>query len=182
MSREVLQQALDYVERHAIIDGIPVRDAIKAALAQPEQNQFKPDWNTASVLVEEMQRMAKQLEEMQDWEAVAADQAMTIALLRSEQTTVTCQIYGHVVGACVECNTHIEHEPMLTKNEKGLTLHVNWDDLPAGTRLYTSQPQRQALMDAEIWQLVKDCSFNRDFQADKFPRATEKAHGIGEKT
>jgi hypothetical protein len=21
---------------------------------------------------------------------------------------VTCQIYGHVVGACVECNTHIE--------------------------------------------------------------------------
>jgi hypothetical protein len=23
---------------------------------------------------------------------------------------VTCQIYGHVVGACVECNTHIESQ------------------------------------------------------------------------
>jgi hypothetical protein len=30
------------------------------ALAQP----FKPDWNTEAVLVEEMQRMAKQIEDM----------------------------------------------------------------------------------------------------------------------
>lgn len=36
MNREVLQMALDYVERHAVIDGIPVRDAIKAALAQQD--------------------------------------------------------------------------------------------------------------------------------------------------
>ena len=34
---EALKMALDYLERHAIIDGIPVRDAIKEALAQPEQ-------------------------------------------------------------------------------------------------------------------------------------------------
>ena len=31
---EALMMALDYLERHAIIDGIPVRDAIKKALAQ----------------------------------------------------------------------------------------------------------------------------------------------------
>ena len=43
---------------------------------------FKPDWGTEAVLVEEMQRMAKQIE---DWEAVAADQAMTIAMMRSGQ-------------------------------------------------------------------------------------------------
>lgn len=31
---EALKLALDYLERHAIIDGIPVRDAIKEVLAQ----------------------------------------------------------------------------------------------------------------------------------------------------
>lgn len=36
-----------------------------------------------------------------------------------------------------------EQEPMVTKGEKGLTLHVGWDDLPAGTKLYTSPPQRE---------------------------------------
>jgi hypothetical protein len=36
MSREVLQQALEYIERHAVIDGIAVRDALRKALAQPE--------------------------------------------------------------------------------------------------------------------------------------------------
>ena len=39
--------------------------AIKAALAQPEQDQFKPDWNTEAVLVEEMQRMAKRIKELE---------------------------------------------------------------------------------------------------------------------
>ena len=34
-----------------------------------------------------------------------------------------------------------EQKPVVTKNEKGLTLHVGWDDLPAGTKLYTL-PQR----------------------------------------
>jgi hypothetical protein len=33
MTRELMQQALEYIERHAIIDGIPVRDALRAALA-----------------------------------------------------------------------------------------------------------------------------------------------------
>ena len=39
--------------------------AIKEVLAQPEQDQFKPDWNTEAVLVEEMQRMAKRIEELE---------------------------------------------------------------------------------------------------------------------
>jgi len=34
---EALRLALDYLERHAIIDGIPARDAIREVLAQPEQ-------------------------------------------------------------------------------------------------------------------------------------------------
>ena len=43
-------------------------------------------------------------------------------------------------------------------------------------------PKRQPLTDAQIWQLVNDCSFNRDLHADKFARAIEAAHDIGDKT
>jgi len=34
------------------------------------------------------------------------------------------------------------HYPVATKNEKGITLHVGWDDLPDGTQIYTSTHQR----------------------------------------
>ena len=37
MTKEVLQQALDYLDQHASSSSIPVRNAIKAALAKPEQ-------------------------------------------------------------------------------------------------------------------------------------------------
>lgn len=37
--------------------------ALRKALAQP--NQFKPDYNTEAVLVEEMQRMAKRIEDLE---------------------------------------------------------------------------------------------------------------------
>lgn len=43
-------------------------------------------------------------------------------------------------------------------------------------------PQRKPLTNKEIWQLVNDCSFNRDLHADKFARAIEAAHGIKEST
>jgi len=33
-------------------------------------------------------------------------------------------------------------EPVATKNNEGITLHVGWDDLPVGTKLYTTPPQR----------------------------------------
>ena len=39
--------------------------------------------------------------------------------------------------------------------------------------LYTTPPQRKPLTDAEIWQMVNDCSFNGDLHADKFARAIE---------
>jgi hypothetical protein len=43
---EALKMALDYLERHAIIDGIPARDAIREILAQeqwtPEDTAYRP--------------------------------------------------------------------------------------------------------------------------------------------
>ena len=33
-------------------------------------------------------------------------------------------------------------EPVATKNNDGVTLHLGWDDLPVGTKLYAAPPQR----------------------------------------
>jgi hypothetical protein len=52
---------------------------------QSEKNDFNPDWDQMAILVEENQRLAKQLSEIKDWEAVAADQAMTIAMMKQRE-------------------------------------------------------------------------------------------------
>ena len=75
MALEALENVLDDSPKvlYASISGglyevVQCREAItaiKKALAQPEQDQFKPDWNTEAVLVEEMQRMAKRIEELE---------------------------------------------------------------------------------------------------------------------
>ena len=84
--------------------------------AQPAHDQFKPDYNTEAVLVEEMQRMAKRIEELET-----------------------------------------EQEPVATKNNEGITLHIGWDDLPIGTSLYTTPPQRPwvGLRDEDLQPLVQ---------------------------
>ena len=47
---------------------------------------------------------------------------------------VTCQIYGHVVGACVECNTHIEAQQVavpvpLTDGEIDAVTIAQWGEM-----------------------------------------------------
>jgi hypothetical protein len=63
--RELMQQALDaltYVgDKDIYSDTI---DALRARLAQPE-NDFNPDWDAMAVMVEEQQRMAKRIEELE---------------------------------------------------------------------------------------------------------------------
>ena len=54
--------------------GAPVLDwteALKAgrqAIEQAEKNQFNPDWDAMAVMVEEQQRMAKRIEELEQAE------------------------------------------------------------------------------------------------------------------
>jgi hypothetical protein len=38
-------------------------------------------------------------------------QALQAKVRRYEKHGVTCQTFGHVVGACAECNTHSEAKP-----------------------------------------------------------------------
>ena len=63
--RELMQEALDaltYVGDKDIYSG--TIDALRARLAQPE-NDFNPDWDAMAVMVEEQQRMAKRIEELE---------------------------------------------------------------------------------------------------------------------
>ena len=52
-----------------------------------------------------------------------------------------------------------QQEPVITKNEKGLTLHVGWDDLPAGTKLYTS-PQSKPWVGLTNVEIASACKKN----------------------
>ena len=56
--------------------------------------------------------------------------------------------WNEAVDALKEAIAQPEQEPAATKTEKGITLHVGWDDLPSGTKLYTSPP-RPDLTDAD---------------------------------
>ena len=70
--KELMQQALDVIEA-AIkagdwkVDGACdpdyVLEALRARLAQP--NEFNPDWDAMAVIVEEQQRMAKRIAELE---------------------------------------------------------------------------------------------------------------------
>ena len=55
-------------------------------------------------------RLAKQWAELDPVDPYRADIGKAADMLEADAQPkqVTCQIYGHVVGACVECNTHIE--------------------------------------------------------------------------
>jgi chromosome segregation ATPase len=69
LTREEAQQVLDALQA-ALSDDQPyiVRckqtvETLRARLTQPE-NEFNPDWDAMAVMVEEQQRMAKQIEEL----------------------------------------------------------------------------------------------------------------------
>ena len=60
---EALRLALEALkDRSSLMKWQKAITAIKAAL---EANEFNPDWDTQAVLVEEIQRMAKRIEELE---------------------------------------------------------------------------------------------------------------------
>jgi len=83
------------------------------------------------------------------------------ALAALAQPTQEPAFYGFMMEE--ECCVHICYSPAGPGGPNN----------ELSTAYYTSPPQRQPLTDAEIWQMVNDCSFNRDLHADKFARAIE---------
>ena len=117
-------------------------------------------------------------EQQTDWEAVAADQAMTIALLRAEQPAqqepVAWLIWLHGPAG------HFDH-----KQFAELEFERRNKEYPDPDRkllpLYTSPPQRKPLTDEEIESINVKFAGSRDL-ARLFARAIEAAHGIKENT
>jgi len=50
----------------------------------------------------------------------------------------------NVIAAIKQTLAAPVQDPLATKTEKGIVLHVGWDDLPAGTKLYTAPPVQPA--------------------------------------
>jgi len=54
-------------------------------------------------------------------------------------------------------------EPIATKNNDGATLHLGWDDLPVGTKLYANPQQRTwvGLTDEDYIKALELCDFDK---------------------
>ena len=74
MSIEAMKQALEALQSDLagqIKKGPLAITALRTAIEQAEKNQFNPDWDAMAVMVEEQQRMAKRIEELEQAEKQA---------------------------------------------------------------------------------------------------------------
>ena len=167
---EALKRSLEQLEffdrsshQHGYVWQKHLITAIKAALAQPEQDQFKPDWNTEAVLVEEMQRMAKRIEELEalaqpehpeqmarlGWQYVecpACGSEGARAFPKPEQEPVAWLQIG--VGPLHEGD-------VIARTTKPKEWNPEWWKFEP---LYTSPPQRQPLTEEK--QIAEDLRFH----------------------
>jgi hypothetical protein len=78
----------------------------------------------------------------------------------------------------------VEQEHVITKNDNGLTLSVDFDFLPVGTKFYTNPQLREPLSIDTVMSIVGSMPweglYTEEDEWDCFARAIEKAHGIGE--
>jgi hypothetical protein len=102
-----------------------------------------------------------------DWEAIAADQAMTIALMRSEQEPVAWMVYT-LDGKSV-CVT--DNPADFTDQHKALPLYTH----PAPARVPLTDEQIGLLTTGDGWSHCDTPALAL------FARAIEHAHGIGDK-
>ena len=170
MTREVLQQALQYVESNSFggSDTLELIVALKAALAQPEQERDIANLIAGTLCVSRgtaYEMMREALEEAQP------------ELPTIEQSLI-------VEGEPVAWSTDIEFDDdteIILPEEKG-RLGTAGMTIP----LYTSPPKRQPLTDEQIEAVYENASGQELRPQDyrivlQFARAIEAAHGIGDK-
>ena len=112
----------------------------------------------------------------------AGQAEMKVALGKPEQEPVAWEQFYPDIG-----KPQLRQEPSITKEARGtLILHSGWDDLPNGTKFYTTPPKRPwvGLTDEKIAEVAErmEASDPTDSFWREFARAIEAAHGItGEK-
>ncbi len=70
----------------------------------------------------------------------------------------------------IEAALEAKDEPIATKNNDGVTLHLGWDDLPVGTKLYATPPQRTwvGLTDDDRVLIKHDANYNQFMTAGEY--------------
>jgi hypothetical protein len=122
----------------------------------------------------------------------AVRQATAAPTAPAQQPTVTCQIYGHVVNACAECNTHseagtlLEAVDALLSNEEhavsggmrsyqvGSQTWELWEDVRKA-RL-AAAPVQQPLTKQQIDDIVYECRRSGSDTTYNIVNAAIKAH------
>jgi hypothetical protein len=193
MSRAVMRQALEALEN--ISNWLPTigqkglrdyeADAITALRDALEKNQFHPDWDEKAVLVEEMQRMAKQIADMKSEQEpwlLESTQTLAKTLAREFYPEVTqwecLDTLSGVISQIDNMTTGLmrkpEQEPVgrFAKFSDGLWREVT--EYSDGVMLYTSPPQRQPLTYEQIdsmWQNTD--TGDSELDAREFARTIE---------
>jgi hypothetical protein len=113
----------------------------------------------------------------------------TPAMLEAEQFASSLVYESHEVQAIEvykamwQAATEREQEHVITKNDNGLTLSVDFDFLPVGTKFYTNPQLREPLSIDTVMSIVGSMPWEELYTEEDewncFARAIEKAHGIG---
>ena len=150
--REAAQQALEYIEQHAIISGIPIRDALRAALAEDRV----ADTGKTSDHIAAAGKMVATSRDSRHVEPVAWMWDYR-------------QLDGHVITKVIFAK-HYSHSP-------GDLAYVL--DGKNATPLYTAPPKRELLTDEEIHDCFQQKNRDKATERRMIARAIERAHGIG---
>ena len=162
--RELMQQALETLDR-VMSHGSAVQEAkdiLRERLAQP--NDFNPDWDAMAVMVEEQQRMAKRIAELE-------------AQSKQEPVAWADEIIDDL---------HAQYNTDGIKEIDSGDALIRLDEAIAAVeeaeKRHTAPPQRKPLTEEEIEVLAKKHN-GIYYECDiTFARAIEAAHGIKENT
>ena len=130
-----------------------------------------------------------------DWEAVAADQAMTIALLKAEQPAqqqepepdrVKFERHWRKTRGEKKANRELPRHPLQPQTYIQDSANRHWVTWQAAVRSVAPPAQRKPLTDEQIcdlwsWSMTAEAERTANTQQHAFARAIERAHGIGEK-
>jgi hypothetical protein len=191
---EALKLALDALEYLAtqIKPDYEHSKAITAIKATLEANEFNPDWDTQSVLTEEIQRMAKRIEELEAKGEIVACGACNGSGRMVRDPDIGTDQECFVCEGTLEAKGEPVQKPVAWMYEVNhahtcLDLFEPPDDAyDEGTLypLYTIPPQRKPLTDEEI-DTIGATIFKAEFLDDtevksnrELARAIEAAHGI----
>ena len=155
--KEAAQQALEYLEQHAIISGIPIRDALRAALEPVTTcHELSKEGDKLSLPFNHFPDAGKMVATINEMETVEPVAWTTKGQISAMENGFQHYIHGRV--------------PRFVSPTE--------DDVP----LYTAPPKRKPLTDDDIDALRQgEQRLNfvtlREFRV--IARAIERAHGIG---